>query len=129
MAAAGAEGADKTMNDAKIRTFRDQLLALRRAKLMLQGPSPSSNGEPNAMTGDAADAASYNDDQEQSLTLRGEEKRSFEEIEAALARIDSGEYGICEECGAAIPEKRLQVMPQARLCVPCQERREGEFPT
>ncbi len=38
-------------------------------------------------------------------------------IDHALARIDAGEYGICESCGKAIPIERLDVLPYSTLCV------------
>ncbi len=41
------------------------------------------------------------------------------EIDAALARVDVGTYGVCERCEAAIPDGRLEARPVARLCVPC----------
>lgn len=42
-------------------------------------------------------------------------------IEAALERLERGEYGICEECGEAISPRRLEAIPWASLCVSCQE--------
>jgi DnaK suppressor protein len=42
------------------------------------------------------------------------------EIDNALRRIEEGTYGICENCGNAIPVERLRAMPQAKLCVRCQ---------
>lgn len=42
-------------------------------------------------------------------------------IDAALARIKSGNYGICTVCGAEIPEKRLSAVPYATTCVSCAE--------
>ena len=41
------------------------------------------------------------------------------EVDAALARLDAGTYGVCERCGAAIPEARLEVRPTATTCVGC----------
>jgi len=41
------------------------------------------------------------------------------EIDAALARVDAGTYGTCEACGKAIPAARLEVLPEATLCVGC----------
>ena len=41
------------------------------------------------------------------------------EIDAALARVESGTYGLCEACGKPIPEARLEVLPEATLCVSC----------
>lgn len=45
---------------------------------------------------------------------------ALEEITEALERIDSGEYGRCETCGAEIPDARLEALPHARLCIKCQ---------
>ena len=47
------------------------------------------------------------------------------EIEEALARMDSGEYGVCEDCGDDIALARLLATPTARLCVHCQADRES----
>jgi RNA polymerase-binding protein DksA len=54
--------------------------------------------------------------------LDEQERREMEEIQAALARIDAGTYGVCEACGEAISPARLEALPMARRCVPCQER-------
>ena len=43
----------------------------------------------------------------------------------ACDRLREGTYGICADCGRAIPRRRLQVLPTATLCLQCQERREG----
>lgn len=47
--------------------------------------------------------------------------RAVEEIDDALDRIKNDEYGRCENCGEAIPEARLEVIPEARFCIKCQE--------
>ncbi|MEQ4301027.1 TraR/DksA family transcriptional regulator [Plantactinospora sp. B6F1] len=41
----------------------------------------------------------------------------------ALRRMSEGSYGTCEGCGAEIPVARLEILPWARYCVPCQQRR------
>jgi len=46
------------------------------------------------------------------------------QIEAALERIDRGEYGNCIDCGLAIEFERLQVFPSAKRCLPCQGQHE-----
>lgn len=48
----------------------------------------------------------------------------YREITAALARLDSGEYGICQDCDEEISPKRLRAAPQARRCIRCQDRQE-----
>ena len=45
--------------------------------------------------------------------------QALRDITAALARIDSGDYGLCESCEEPIAEKRLQFDPAARLCIAC----------
>lgn len=53
---------------------------------------------------------------------RGEASgQALEEIDEALERLESGEYGSCETCGLEIPDARLEVLPDARLCLKCQE--------
>ncbi|HWR03141.1 MAG TPA: TraR/DksA C4-type zinc finger protein, partial [Humidesulfovibrio sp.] len=47
------------------------------------------------------------------------------EIEEALARMDVGDYGACEDCGEDIAPARLFANPTARLCVHCQADRES----
>ncbi len=44
---------------------------------------------------------------------------------ASLKRIDNDEYGYCLECGEPIGYARLQVQPQAGLCLACQSQREN----
>jgi RNA polymerase-binding transcription factor DksA len=54
-------------------------------------------------------------------------RRDVEELQAgrlALARLDSGDYGTCVDCGQDIPPARLLAQPFAIRCIPCQERRE-----
>ena len=62
---------------------------------------------------------------EVALTALDEQgRREMATIQAALARIDAGTYGICEACGETISAARLAAMPMARRCVACQERLE-----
>jgi len=58
-------------------------------------------------------------DRERDLTLSAQALEAVEEIEAALAKIGSGRYGVCEGCGELIPKPRLEALPFARLCMAC----------
>lgn len=49
------------------------------------------------------------------------------DIEAALARIKAGEFGICIDCGEDIVFERLQAYPTAKRCIRCQEQREKQY--
>jgi DnaK suppressor protein len=53
-------------------------------------------------------------------SLQEAERRELIAIERALAKMATGNFGICEECGEEIPSKRLMVLPEARLCANCQ---------
>src|SRR2546430_13216869 len=52
--------------------------------------------------------------------LLDNEKTLLVEVLQALARIHNGTYGICTNCGQPIPEKRLEALPWATLCVVCE---------
>lgn len=43
----------------------------------------------------------------------------------ALHRLDEGRYGYCAHCGAAVESERLEILPQVRLCLPCQRAAAG----
>lgn len=58
------------------------------------------------------------------FTLLRREVVELREVEAALARLHAGRYGICVECGGDIGRERLQANPTARRCMRCQTRRE-----
>jgi len=58
------------------------------------------------------------------LSLTENERTRLQEVDEALDRIESGSYGICEECGEPIGLKRLEVRPVAKYCVPCKTKLE-----
>jgi DnaK suppressor protein len=61
-------------------------------------------------------------------SLAEQERRDLFAIERALAKMATGTFGFCEDCGDEIPERRLLVLPEARLCAKCQaveERQQG----
>jgi len=73
---------------------------------------------------DSGDQASVDMAEELDLSLLEMRNKNLKAINDALVRLRNGTYGICEECGAEIPEKRLKVMPFTSLCVPCQQMKE-----
>ena len=48
-------------------------------------------------------------------------ERKLQDIDSALRSIEKGQYGICERCGRAIEIERLEVKPDATLCLSCQQ--------
>ncbi len=49
---------------------------------------------------------------------------SLDEVDAALARIADGTFGICIDCGQPIPDKRLEALPASARCIECQSKSE-----
>lgn len=68
---------------------------------------------------DSKERAKELEDSEVVDALGNEARLEIAQISEALGRIDSGEYGICDECGAAIDAARLNAHPFARLCIDC----------
>lgn len=66
---------------------------------------------------------SYANDQDQEVDEELDERHLLElrDIEAALRRMQAGQYGICQDCGAAIDIKRLSAYPVARRCIKCKQ--------
>ncbi|MEV4500377.1 TraR/DksA C4-type zinc finger protein [Micromonospora arborensis] len=71
--------------------------------------------ELNADTGDPGEAHNQ-------AALLVATRRNIEQITGALNRISDGTYGACEKCRQSIPAERLDALPHARFCVPCQEK-------
>ncbi len=84
--------------------------ALRKSRL-------DASGDLSSMPIHMADLGTDNFEQEFSLELMDSERRLLEEIEAALNRIQTGTYGICEGTGKPIPKARLEAQPWARYSV------------
>ena len=73
---------------------------------------------------DLADRASSETDRAIELRARDRQRKLSSKIEAALARLEEGSYGYCEETGEPIAVKRLDARPIATLSVEAQERHE-----
>lgn len=68
---------------------------------------------------ESGEGGTVNIDRERDLALSAQARAAVEDIDHALAKIQSGTYGTCERCGQPIPKARLKALPQARLCVAC----------
>lgn len=89
------------------------------AMLDLREEAPA--GLDGTTRGDEADISSARESVETSLRAVGVLQRQLAEIDAALKRIERGEYGLCEVTGEEIPAARLRANPMARLTVEAQE--------
>jgi DnaK suppressor protein len=78
-------------------------------------------------SGDSADEALAVTLGNLSAARMDHEVRAIQAMEAAAGRLDSPDFGICEDCGANIPAARLVANPTATRCVTCQERHEHTY--
>ncbi len=74
--------------------------------------------------GDEADIASQTFERELLFEMEDSERVILDDIEAALRKIEKGDFGVCESCRNAISVPRLKAMPWARYCITCQARAE-----
>jgi len=112
------------MNDRQREYFRKKLLdwkddILKEAKETLQHLQDENQNHP-----DLADRASSETDRAIELRARDRQRKLIAKIEEALARIEDGTYGYCEETGEPIALKRLEARPIATLTIEAQERHE-----
>ena len=76
---------------------------------------------PDTMTyGSQAAAASQVFAQQRDLALRDRNQQHLQLVDAALARLDAGTYGVCQNCGRPIAPERLEAIPWAAYCIDCQ---------
>ncbi len=73
-----------------------------------------------------ADAATALYDRELALWLEHNARSHLNEVDAAVARLGQGRYGICEDCHEEIGQERLRALPRASRCVSCQRRVEHQ---
>ena len=68
---------------------------------------------------DFAEQATENENNEVLIGLKLEAENELKQIAGALLKIDSDEYGLCEQCGNPIAEERLVALPYANACIHC----------
>ncbi len=112
------------MNEKQRDYFRRKLIAwkddiLRESRETLAALQTESENHP-----DVADRASSETDRAIELRARDRQRKLISKIESAIARIDEGTYGYCEETGDPISLKRLDARPIATLSLEAQERHE-----
>ena len=114
---------DYKMTNSELTLHREKLLALRASLLgdviQMEGDTLKDHRKTMSIPTDREELGSDTTDQELTISLLGNDKDTFDQIEAALQRIEDGSYDRCEECGGQIPKSRLDAIPYAALCVQC----------
>lgn len=111
------------MNAAQLAFFKERLLAMKQQLIDNAGVT-SEHLRENDMVPDPADRATIEEEHALELRTRDRERKLMKKIDESLQRIESGDYGWCEETGDPIGIPRLLARPTATLSVEAQQRRE-----
>ncbi|MBT1072706.1 RNA polymerase-binding protein DksA [Pelotalea chapellei] len=107
------------MEVEKLEYFRSVLNDEMKALLGEAGKTVTEMNSDASNFPDPTDRATQESDRNFELRIRDRERKLINKIKDALDRIDTGEFGVCEECGDPISEARLKVRPVTTLCINC----------
>ena len=112
------------MNDKQMAFFRQKLSILKQDIHNSAGETTEHLREDTVVVPDPADRATIEEEHALELRTRDRERKLLKKIEQSIARIDSGDYGYCDETGEPIGVGRLIARPTANLSLEAQQRRE-----
>lgn len=113
------------MNKKDIEYFRI-LLNQRVQELRNEAEKTVEDMDEDANFPDPTDRASLESNRNSVLRIRDRERKLIFKIQEALARLDAGEFGVCEKCGEEIGIERLKARPVTTLCIDCKSSQEIE---
>ncbi len=114
---------DDYMNERQLEFFRRRLTDME-AELRANADQTTVNLREVTVAPDPADRATIEEEHALELRTRDRERKLLKKVQAAIKRIDDGEYGYCEETGDPIGVARLIARPTATLSLEAQQRRE-----
>jgi DnaK suppressor protein len=112
------------MNEKQLAFFRHRLSVLKQDIHNSAGETTEHLREDTVVVPDPADRATIEEEHALELRTRDRERKLLKKIEQSIGRIDSGDYGYCDETGEAIGVGRLIARPTANLSLEAQQRRE-----
>jgi DnaK suppressor protein len=112
------------MNDKQLEFFRVKLQSLKDDLLSNAGETTEHLREDTSIVPDPADRATIEEEHALELRTRDRERKLLKKISQSLQRLDSGDYGFCDETGEPIGLGRLIARPTATLSLEAQQRRE-----
>lgn len=108
---------DATLSDLRAALEKERAdLAARLGEMGLSGGELSFDAN-------FADSSQVTAERGEVEAVAGSLRESLADVEAALAKLDDGTYGVCESCAQPINPARLEAKPEARLCMECASRR------
>lgn len=114
---------DDYMNAQQLEFFRRRLTNLEK-ELRANADQTTVNLRETTVVPDPADRATIEEEHALELRTRDRERKLLKKVQAAIKRIDDGDYGYCEETGDPIGVARLMARPTATLSLEAQQRRE-----
>jgi DnaK suppressor protein len=111
------------MNEVQLGFFKDMLLKMQ-AEILSNAGETTEHLRENEVVPDPADRATIEEEHALELRTRDRERKLLKKVAQSLERVESGEYGWCEETGEPIGVGRLLARPTATLSLEAQERRE-----
>jgi len=115
---------DEFMDDRQVQYFYEKLVNWKNDIIRENKETLAGLTEDSIQHADIADRATSETDRAFELRARDRQRKLVAKIDAALARIEDGSYGFCEDTGEPIGLKRLEARPIATLSVEAQERHE-----
>ena len=115
---------EEYMNSLQMAFFRHKLVQLKNDILVNAGETTEHLREDTVIVPDPADRATIEEEHALELRTRDRERKLLKKIEQSIGRIDSGDYGYCDETGEPIGVGRLIARPTATLSLEAQQRRE-----
>ena len=115
-----AQDAARAIDAAQLEALKQRLLEDMEKLSQQDGDRTPYGGDFESLVAAAQLASQHETDE----LLRRRLERRLAELDRIQRKLQQGQYGKCESCGAEIPEERLAVMPDTTLCMPCQRQRE-----
>ena len=107
------------MNKRELKKFKIALEEKRDAIVNTTGKKPHWENMADTRHGDFVDQASDDNEIHVNLKLLQTDAKLLRAIEAAIERIDNGDYGVCASCGEEITVARLNAVPWTSVCIAC----------
>ncbi len=113
------------MDKKRLEYYKKRLLAKREELLRLVAQTESEGRTADdSPSQDIADKAANSYTKEFLFTQSNNQRFILQLVEEALQRMEEGNYGLCVACHGEVQQKRLEAVPWARHCIPCQEKQE-----
>ncbi|REK09859.1 MAG: hypothetical protein DWQ37_17260 [Planctomycetota bacterium] len=110
--------------------YRTRLLELRGRLIREVDEVEEAMREDVSVPGDRAGLSSHPADRaaegmDENIAIAQNEEQMLEDVEAALERLEAGQFGDCQQCGRPIPKQRLDAIPYTPYCIECAKQQSG----